>query len=250
MQSFQSKHLKELGRYYNQKNYENILELLQNSKIPATGCDLMYGIHGQTKKDFFDDVKKCIEGKVNHLSLYSLTAEKGTDYARKIQAKKKIPPNEDLQSEILTELPDFLSEYGFEQYEVSNYAKKGFASKHNLKYWTAEYYLAIGPGAHGFTRKGRYANSKNINSYLQNQFSMEYETPIYLDELFLTLFRIFYPIHLDSFLLTTENKKNLIKEKIHSWAKNGFCDYKNEIFQWKKNSVLRLDDFILEISNI
>ncbi len=250
VQSFDKKHLLILGRYFDKERYEKILQNLKCSGIDSIGCDLIYGIPGQTKSSFYKDVDRLIYGGVNHLSLYSLTAEKGTIYSRKIHSKEIGSPDERLQSEILLELPDLLKSSGFLHYEVSNYAKDGYFSRHNLKYWTMEYYLGLGPGAHGFTPKGRYANSKNIEGYLDNRFSLKYESPSAREELLLTIFRIFLPINLNSFLDLVGEKREVIENKVLSWSEKGFCDYRNGIFQWKKNSILNLDQFIFELAEL
>jgi oxygen-independent coproporphyrinogen-3 oxidase len=179
-----------------------------------------------------------------------LTKEKGTEYAKQLKKKQANPPNEDLQMEILQTLPDLLGDRGYTQYEVSNYCREGEQSRHNLKYWTMEKYLSLGPGAHGYTNKGRYFNHRSIEKYLSGEYGLSYETPVYLDELALCLFRLFIPFDLKSFYVLIPDKKEQLEDLIKTWVKSGICDYTNGIFQWKKHAVMRLDEMILAISEL
>ncbi|MCK6380294.1 MAG: radical SAM family heme chaperone HemW [Leptospiraceae bacterium] len=250
IQSFEEKNLTTLERIFHKKNYDSLLNNLQNSKFSNISCDLIYGIPGQTKETFYEDLRKLLNSKIQHLSLYSLTAEKNTPYFRKIRTKNALPPNEILQSEILEEISPFLKSFGFYHYEVSNFAKEGFYSKHNLKYWTMEYYLGLGAGAHGFTPRGRYANSKNLQKYFDKELNLQFDSPSIKDELALTLFRIFLPIQLNSFLHIYEEKKEEVEKLIQDWSKKGICTFHNGVFQWNNTSILHLDNLIFELANL
>ncbi len=250
IQSFHKSLLTTLDRYNDEKKYSQVLNHLSSSKIKRFGIDLMYGIPGQTLEMFLLDLKKSLDARVTHISLYSLTVEKGTEYAKQVKKKLAKPPNEDLQLEILEILPSFLGEKGYRQYEVSNYCREGEESRHNLKYWTMEKYLSLGPGAHGFTDNGRYFNNRSIEKYNSGEFGKDYEEPKLLEELALCLFRLFIPFDLNSFSILITEKKSALEKLIQIWVKSGFCVYENGIFQWKTHAVTRLDEFILEISEL
>ncbi|MBE8398496.1 coproporphyrinogen III oxidase family protein, partial [Leptospira borgpetersenii serovar Hardjo-bovis] len=147
---------------------------VKNSGISNFSADLIYGIPGQTVQEILQDIQKVLSAGGKHISLYALTVEKGTEYSRKVIDKISPSPEEEIQEKILKLLPDLLSPYELFQYEVSNFSKPGFFSKHNLKYWTMEYYLGIGPGAHGFLPSGRYSNPRNVDTYKRKNFSKEY----------------------------------------------------------------------------
>ncbi len=250
IQSFNKDLLATLDRYNDEEKYSQVLDHLSSSKIKRFGIDLIYGIPGQTLEMFLSDLNKSLDARVTHISLYSLTVEKGTEYAKQLKKKKAMPPNEELQLEILQILPDFLAAKGYRQYEVSNYCKEGEESRHNLKYWAMEKYLALGPGAHGFTDKGRYFNHRSIEKYTSGEFGLTYESPVYLDELALCLFRLFIPFDLKSFFVLIPDKKESLEELIKNWVTSGLCEYTNGIFQWKKYAVMRLDELILALSEV
>ena len=158
IQSFSSGILKTLGRKNDPDRYRRVLGDLMESPISRIGIDLIYGIPGQNREDVFLDVEKVLVAGVEHISLYGLTAEDGTPYARNLQGGKAGAPDEELQAELFLELPLFLKGYGFEQYEVSNYAKPGGECRHNLHGWLYGSCTGFGPGAHGFDGKFRWEN--------------------------------------------------------------------------------------------
>ena len=249
VQSFQEKNLVELGRFYRKEIYENVLNLLEKSPIPSLGIDLIYGIPGQTVDDFLMDLKFGISTRIHHLSAYSLTLEKGTEYSRLVRTQEKKPPQEEIQTEIMRILPEVMNEFGFFQYEVSNYSKPGFESHHNLKYWKMEYYMGLGPGAHGFLPSGRYGNPRNLQAYGKGSFPIgKVDRDGWRDELILGLLRIFSPIDLSSFEVPLN--REFPYEIVKKWKDKKLCDFSeiNKIFQWKKEAIFYLDEYILEMS--
>ena len=251
VQSFSPVHLKTLDRHYRGEKYGQILEILKNSPFSKKGIDLIYGIPGQTMNDFFSDVKTAAENGLSHISAYSLTAEKGTEYYRKIGTGQSLSPNEELQSEILHLLPKFLSDFNYRQYEVSNYSIAGYESFHNLKYWLMEEYLGIGPGAHGFIGNRRYSNVRSTDVYLRMNWSSDSEISNLPAELALCLFRIFIPIRLNGFLdRFLPEKKDPALSLIENWKNEGYCTWENGVFEWKQRAVLYLDDRISEFAGL
>jgi oxygen-independent coproporphyrinogen III oxidase len=247
IQSFNPIVVEELGRYYRKEIYNQTMEILSKSRIPKKGIDLIYGVPNQSVEDFEKDIEKAIEYPINHLSCYSLTVEKGTSYSRKISEGKKSIPIEDIQVEILKNLPEILLNKGFQQYEVSNYSKRNFESIHNLKYWKMEKFIGIGPGASGYTDHGRYSNPRNTKSYLSGNWGKEKLNGMDVEDLTLNLFRIFLPIDLISF--ETNFHVEYSRDLISNWVKKKLCafDLKTGIFQWYKESIFFLDDFIFEL---
>ncbi|XDD45390.1 radical SAM family heme chaperone HemW [Leptospira sp. WS39.C2] len=240
-----------LGRHYDKEKYDSLLNTLTHSPIKRVGIDLMYGIPGLNESDFFTDLDYFLDAGLPHLSLYSLTLEKGTQYSRDVKDLKKTEPEERIQSEILLTLPELMENKGYHWYEVSNYAKPGFESKHNLKYWTYEPYLGIGPGAHGMIEGHRYGNPRNAILYQKKTPTQKYEVVTPNSELALTLFRLFSPFRYLEFIQTylDSPSQNHYIQTIHSWKNRGLCTISDGVFQWKKEALLLLDDLVLEISN-
>ncbi|PJZ45110.1 radical SAM family heme chaperone HemW [Leptospira brenneri] len=250
VQTLEPKGLEFLGRHYDGDRYGSLLKVLTHSPIKRVGIDLMYGIPGVSKESFYRDLNLFLEAGLPHLSLYSLTLEKGTQYSRDVSDHKKKEPEEDTQSNILTQLPNLLKEHAYLWYEVSNYAKPGFESLHNLKYWTYEPYLGIGPGAHGMIAGNRYGNPRNSNLYQKKQTNTKYEPVDPGTELSLTLFRLFSPFRYLDFIETYLDAKTKPKylKTIEGWEKRGLCSIDAGVFQWNQEALLLLDDLILEIS--
>ncbi|ULG75735.1 radical SAM family heme chaperone HemW [Leptospira interrogans] len=249
IQSFHPEKLQFLGRYYDPDRYENVLETVKNSGISNFSADLIYGIPGQTVQEILQDIQKVLSAGGKHISLYALTVEKGTEYSRKVMDKISPSPEEEIQEKILKLLPDLLSPYELFQYEVSNFSKPGFFSKHNLKYWTMEYYLGIGPGAHGFLPSGRYSNPRNVDTYKRKNFSKEYTKPNFYEELILSLFRLFQPILMESFYELIPDQSQTLDLQLKKFQESGLCEFSNGIFQWKPEAVLFLDSKILELTS-
>ncbi|EQA70917.1 radical SAM family heme chaperone HemW [Leptospira noguchii] len=249
IQSFDPEKLQFLGRYYDPDRYEKVLETVKNSGISNFSADLIYGIPGQTIQEILRDIQKVLSVGGKHISLYALTVEKGTEYSRKVMDKISPGPEEEIQEKILKLLPDLLSPYELFQYEVSNFSKPGFFSRHNLKYWTMEYYLGIGPGAHGFLPSGRYSNPKNVDTYKRKYFSEEYTKPDFYEELVLSLFRLFQPISMKSFYELIPDQSHILDLRLRKFQESGLCEFSNGIFQWKPEAVLFLDSKILELTS-
>jgi len=250
IQSFHENHLKFLDRYYESGKYAKIMQVLHDSPIERFGVDLIYGIPGQTREDFVKDVEQSLEFPLKHISCYSLTLEKATKYSRDVGEGKKPAPNEELQAELLKDLPSMLAHYGLKQYEVSNYALPGYECRHNMGYWAMDYYLSLGPGAHGFIPKGRYQNARNIYLYMRGQFSGKYDKIEPLTEIPLNVFRLFYPINLYSYFPDQKEKLEITKNLLSSWRDKKLCDFdpNTGVFQWRAHAVVNLDTYITEFA--
>lgn len=257
LQTYNATFLKDMNRFYETERYSALLDCLVNSPIPSVGVDLIYGFHGQTYQDFLRDLDRIIQYPIQHLSVYSLTVEPETRYARNIRRGAQKAPEEDLQGMVFRHLPDYLAEPGFDQYEVSNFGKQGAFCKHNWKYWQYRPYLGLGPGAHGFNGRKRYANPRNLNAWTANPqgnpTEMEDHDPVI--DLFLNLFRITVPINLDRVREVwteaqwpgneAENRFQLLLESLeHIQAKGEGQLHRSASalhFQWTMDGLLQLD---------
>jgi len=249
IQTFYPNLLKKLDRYYQVENYNTVLDKLSQGVIPRYGIDLIYGIPTQTKEMFYEDVQKAIQSNVKHLSCYSLTVEKGTNYSRWIYEKKATAPNEELQVEILTELPTYLESYGYFQYEVSNFSQREEECQHNLGYWLMKPYLGLGAGAHGFYLNKRYANSRSLEAYLKGNFDKKGENVNSYMDFILSTFRIFSLVNLISFQDFWIHTKNFT-QKLEEWKNKGDCFWDGTWFKWNPKILPILDSYILELSKL
>ncbi len=167
VQSFNDSILKYLGRIHNVKQVLDTYQTSREVGFNNINLDLIFAIPGQTRKDWQESLKTALELQSEHLSLYNLKIEEGTPFYQDYLQGKLKPVDEDLDLWMYEEAITTLNNAGLPQYEISNFARPGFESRHNLCYWHYQPYLAAGPGAHGFDGNLRYVNTDDLKSYIQ-----------------------------------------------------------------------------------
>ncbi len=164
VQSFNDKLLKILGRIHDSKT---ALETVATAKnfFNNISIDLMYALPNQTLKNLRDDLKIISELDIRHISIYGLEIEEGT----KFFAEKNFLnlPSEEICSEMYDLITEKIPALGFERYEVSNFAKKNFESRHNIGYWIGREYFGFGAGAHSYKKNLRTSNISDVGSYVK-----------------------------------------------------------------------------------
>ena len=169
LQSPEDRELKILGRIH---NYGQFLETYQEARTVGfdnINIDLMSAIPDQTYEGWVKNLRTVAELEPEHISAYSLIVEEGTPFA----ARKLNLPDEDTEYNMYEATAQILKEYGFEQYEISNYARKGRKCRHNVGYWTRQDYLGFGLGASSLYGKERFANTADMKKYLENSKNPE-----------------------------------------------------------------------------
>ena len=167
VQTFNDRMLKQIGRSHLEKDiYENIANL-KKSGFDNISIDLIYALPKQTMEDVKTNVAKAIALDIPHMSLYSLILENHTVFMNRMRRGKLPLPKEDLEAEMFEYIIAELEKAGFEHYEISNFSKPGFESRHNLMYWDNAEYYGIGAGASGYVDGVRYKNHGPIRHYLQ-----------------------------------------------------------------------------------
>ena len=174
VQSLSDANLKSVGRLHDAKTAIDKIELA-NRYFENVSCDLIVGLPYDTQDVVRDEIKK-LSPLVKHMSVYALTLEEGTPLYKRVEEGRVLLPTDDEVADMLDIAEDELSAAGFLRYEISNYAKAGKESRHNLGYWTDEEYLGFGAGAHSYikTKDGvkplaapiRFAEPKDINAYI------------------------------------------------------------------------------------
>lgn len=166
VQTFDDKMLKKIGRSHLEKDiYENI-DRLKLSGFDNISIDLIYALPGQTMEQVKENVAKAIGLDIPHMSLYSLILENHTVFMNRMRRGKLPLPKEELEAEMFEYIIAELERAGFEHYEISNFSKSGFESRHNLMYWDNAEYYGIGAGASGYVNGVRYKNHGPIRHYL------------------------------------------------------------------------------------
>ena len=167
VQTFDDKMLKKIGRSHTEKDiYENI-DRLKLAGFDNISIDLIYALPGQTMDQVRDNVAKAIALDIPHMSLYSLILENHTVFMNRMRRGKLPLPKEELEAEMFEYIIAELEKAGFEHYEISNFSKTGFESRHNLMYWDNAEYYGIGAGASGYVDGVRYKNHGPIRHYLK-----------------------------------------------------------------------------------
>lgn len=164
LQSPEAAELKSLGRIHTYEEFLESFSLAREAGFQNINVDLMCALPDQTYEGWVRNLRKVAALHPEHISAYSLIIEEGTPFAK----RKLNLPDEDTEYRMYEDTAGILSEYGYEQYEISNYAKKDLACKHNVGYWTRKEYLGLGLGAASLWGNQRFSNTSDFSLYLNN----------------------------------------------------------------------------------
>lgn len=156
--------LRRIGRVHTYEQVQQAVKAARQAKFTNLSLDLIYGLPGQTVEDWQRTLADAVALGPEHLSCYGLKLEEGTPLWQ--QRQTLTLPDDDAQADMYLYTVAALGEMGYEQYEISNFAKPGKASRHNLKYWNMEEYAGFGPGAHSDFGGVRYGYVRDIDSYI------------------------------------------------------------------------------------
>jgi len=167
VQSFDADELRFLDRLHSPEAAAASVHAARRAGAASVSIDLLYGVPGQTRESWRQTLERAASLPVDHISCYALTVEEGTRLARKVaRGEVRMPPDEFVAEQYET-AATLLAAYGFAQYELSNWARPGHESRHNLAYWTDREYLGIGCGAHGYVEGVRYENVAHPKTYIR-----------------------------------------------------------------------------------
>ena len=254
VQSFIDNHLKFLGRRHNVKQSLSAIDLFFKHNFSNISIDLIYGLPVMGLHDLEYNLTKFLELDLPHISAYHLTIENGTVFGKLYRNGKLKQIDEEQSIKQYSLLIDTLESHGYLHYEISNFAKTGFISKHNFSYWTDEPYIGLGPAAHSYDKKNRYWNQANIKTYIEKieksqlpQHSEHLSLKDHFNEYILTRLRTYLGIDPD-FL----NKKfpvffNQIKPAINQFIKSGHLKiYENRIILTRQGKFIA-DNIIADL---
>lgn len=168
LQSSNDKELSALGRIHSAKEAAETVKAAQNAGFDNISLDLMLGIPYQTEKTLLESINFCDSLGVSHISSYMLKIEDTTPLAK--SELRFLCADEEKSADLYLFACEELSKRGFEQYEISNFAKGGKRSFHNTRYWLDDEYIGIGPSAHSFMEGRRFYTDRNINDFLNVSF--------------------------------------------------------------------------------
>lgn len=164
VQSLCPAELEALGRLHTADEAENAVKLAYNVGFRNISTDIMLGVCGQTEESLSETLRRLTVLPVNHISAYMLKIEEGTPYSK--NGMKDRVPDDDTAADLYLLTAKFLENSGYFQYEISNFAQKGYECRHNLLYWLCGEYYGFGPAAHSFYGGKRYACRRDLNGYL------------------------------------------------------------------------------------
>ena len=171
VQSFDDNILKLIGRRHDSSQVYDSVKFLRKAGFDNLSLDLIYGLPTQMLKGFENDLKKVIELAPEHLSLYGLKIDEGCYFYNNPPQNL---PDDDTQADMYLLAGEITSQNGFKHYEISNYAKPNFESKHNSNYWKCCEYYGFGLSSHGYIKNIRYSNTSDMDEYLNSPTSHEY----------------------------------------------------------------------------
>lgn len=160
--------LKNIGRIHTYENFLNTYNLARKIGFNNINVDLMLGLPGQTLLDLNESLDNVIKLNPEHISVYSLILEEGTPLYFKVSNHQVQLPDDELERKMYWKVKEKLQEAGYIHYEISNFAKLGYESKHNLSCWNQEEYIGVGVASHSYTNNVRYSVIENIEEYIKN----------------------------------------------------------------------------------
>lgn len=231
LQSFKTFDLKWMNRAHSVEESHSSVELALKTGFENITIDLMYGLPDLTDEEWKAHIQQVLDWGIPHISSYCLTVEEGTALNNWVERKKISVGGEEQESRQFEILVEMLENEGVHQYEISNFSKKGFESKHNSNYWKGEWYIGVGPSAHSFNGSSRQWNVANNHVYMskldkgEDYFEVEKLTAVdQFNELVLTGLRTIYGVSLEKLEslvpLTSEFKDKVDAYQNANWMTN------------------------------
>ncbi len=167
VQTFDDRLLKKIGRKHSVQDVYDTIKLLEKKQFDNVSIDLIYALPGQTLDSFRDTLTKALAFDLPHYSMYSLILENKTMFMNWVRQGRLELPTQEAETQMFEEAIIAMAQSGHHQYEISNFAKKGKESMHNLVYWDNEHYYGFGAGASGYLNQKRYKNYGPIQHYMK-----------------------------------------------------------------------------------
>jgi oxygen-independent coproporphyrinogen-3 oxidase len=226
VQTFNERDLKLLARGHDANDARDTFRLLREAGFENVSFDLIAGLPGQTMDDWRRNLGEAVAMEPEHLSLYLLEVHEGTPLAEQLRSGRRPMPDEDLSAEMYETMIDTLASAGYEQYEISNFAKPGFESRHNNKYWRLEPVYGFGVSAHSFDGVQRYSNERDTAKYVEQVENIG-GAEVYREEISTASEFAFLGLRLNEGIDLADYKKRFgesLKVRINDLAEKGLVD--------------------------
>ena len=182
LQSTNDRLLKQIGRIHNYKQFLETYNLAREIGFNNINVDLMIGLPNQSIEDIKQSLEEICKLNPEHISVYSLIVEENTPIQKLIDNGVLELPDEEKERQMYWYVKDFLELNGYKHYEISNFAKPGFESEHNLDCWNQKEYIGFGVAAYSYMNKKRFGNISNLEEYIQNCNNNDFDKNIILEE--------------------------------------------------------------------
>lgn len=164
-QTFDNEILKTIGRKHTSNDVESAVKNAQKAGFENISLDFIYGLPNQSIESFSQDLEHAVSLGIQHISLYGLKIDEGCYFYNYMPDNL---PDDDMQADMYSKAIEIMKKHHFVHYEISNFSKEKYNSKHNLNYWDNNTYYGFGAGAHGYIENIRYSNQKSIEKYIEN----------------------------------------------------------------------------------
>ncbi|MDO4178490.1 MAG: radical SAM family heme chaperone HemW [Phascolarctobacterium sp.] len=181
VQSLSNTELKTIGRIHTSEEALNTINMAREAGFFRINADFIYGLPGQTLKSLESTLEAITQTNIEHLSAYSLILEEGTPLEKLVSSGKLVLPDEDVTADMYDYVQSFLPSQGYKRYEVSNYARSGGESAHNMVYWAYHPYIGFGAAACSFTGKVRLTATSDVQKYIKNIEALRNSTAFGVD---------------------------------------------------------------------
>ena len=236
LQAVQNNHLEYIGRVHTYEEFEKNYFQAKEVGFENINIDLMYALPNQSKEDWKESLEKVVKLNPTHISAYSLILEENTELFNMYERNEFELLDEDTDIEMYKYTINYLKYHGYNQYEISNYAKKGFECKHNILYWKCENYVGLGVSASGFVNETRYNNFCDLDKYEEIIHSgkkpIEWEEKLSIKD----------KIEENIFLGLRMNEGIKFKDFREKYNFNFEDEYKNEIDKLKKIELINVNN--------
>ncbi len=244
LQSANKTELKKLGRIHSHKDAVDTIYLSKNAGIENISLDIMLGISEQTSESLKNTLEFCVESGIKHISSYILKLEENTFYYK--NKDRYNFPDDETTSDFYLETVDFLNKSGFNQYEISNFAVKGYESKHNLKYWNLDNYLGIGPAAHSFIDGKRFYYNRSIEDF-KNDIIIDEGSGGNKEEYIMLKLRLKKGLNIGEYEKAFGKLPKDFFKKIELYTNSGFTEYKNDYLSFTPKGFLVSNNIISDL---
>lgn len=247
VQSANNEELKLLGRLHDFQTAANAVRSALSVGYKNISCDLMIGTPGQTVASILDSSDKIAELGVTHISCYMLKIEKGTAYD--CEMIRNAAADDDLSADMYIALCSKLADSGYSRYEISNFAKQGFESRHNLKYWQLTDYIGFGASAHSYFEGKRFYVPSNLNDYIASDSQpniIEDDAPNPLEEYIMLSLRLKSGVSLNRLGGLGGDAKGVL-ERIKPYVSAGLIECDGDHLWLTDSGALVSNTLILEV---